>query len=114
MIAFCKEFGLNSGKAANNINVGLGEIVTHVLNDEQVDIRGIYMTGGDTMVNALRVLGAKGIELIDYVIPQENLGRIIGGKYDGLVVGKGGLTGADDTAISIVKRIFKESSTSNH
>ncbi len=67
------------------------------------------------MVNVLRVLEAKGIELIDYVIPQEDLGRIIGGKYDGLVVvGKGGLTGADDTAISIVKRIFKESSTSNH
>jgi len=109
-----EEFGLQPGEAANNINIGLGEVVSQVLANELDDIRGIYMTGGDTMVHVLQVLGAKGIELIDYVIPQADLGRIIGGKYDGLVVvGKGGLTGADDTAISIVKRIFKESSKSN-
>ncbi|MEH7416644.1 four-carbon acid sugar kinase family protein [Neobacillus drentensis] len=106
-----EEFNLQPGQAANNINNGLGEIVAEVLNSDLQDVRGIYMTGGDTMVNVLNVLGAKGIELIDYVIPQADLGRIIGGKYDGLVVvGKGGLTGAEDTAISIVKRICKESS----
>ncbi|MEH6957096.1 four-carbon acid sugar kinase family protein [Neobacillus drentensis] len=104
-----QEFGLQPGHAANNINRGLGEIVAQVLSYELDDIKGIYMTGGDTMVNVLHVLGAKGIELLDYVIPQADLGRIIGGKYDGLVVvGKGGLTGAEDTAISIVKRICKE------
>jgi D-threonate/D-erythronate kinase len=65
------------------------------------------------MVNVLNVLSAKGIELLDYVIPQADLGRIIGGTYDGLVVvGKGGLTGADDTAISIVKRICREAAKS--
>jgi D-threonate/D-erythronate kinase len=108
-----QEFGLQPGQAANNINRGLGEIVAQVLSHELDDVKGIYMTGGDTMVNVLNVLGAKGIELLDYVIPQADLGRIIGGKYDGLVVvGKGGLTGADDTAISIVKRICKEASIS--
>lgn len=66
--------------------------------------------GGDTMVHVLKALGAKGIELVDYVIPQADLGRIIGGGQDGLVVvGKGGLTGKDDTAELIVKRIFAES-----
>jgi uncharacterized protein YgbK (DUF1537 family) len=105
-----EELGLKPGEAANNINKGLGEIVAEVLSRDLKDIRGIYMTGGDTMVNVLKVLGAKGIELIDYVIPQADLGRIIGGKFDGLVVvGKGGLTGSEDTAITIVKRIFKES-----
>lgn len=34
--------------------------------------------GGDTMVHVLKALGAKGIELVDYVIPQADLGRIIG------------------------------------
>jgi uncharacterized protein YgbK (DUF1537 family) len=109
-----KELGLNPGEAANNINEGLGEIVADVLSREIDDIKGIYLTGGDTMVNVLNILGAKGIELIDYVIPQADLGRIIGGRFDGLVVvGKGGLTGAEDTAINIVKRIFKESPNSN-
>lgn len=103
------ELGLQPGEAADNINSGLGEMVHQILQRKSVDIRGIYMTGGDTMVNILRALGAQGIELIDYVIPQADLGKIVGGKYDGLViVGKGGLTGTNDTAISIVKRIFKE------
>ncbi|WP_160724863.1 four-carbon acid sugar kinase family protein [Bacillus sp. USDA818B3_A] len=106
-----KELGLQPGQAANNINRGLGEIVAGVLSHGLEDVKGIYMTGGDTMVNVLNVLGAKGIELLDYVIPQADLGRIIGGKYDGLVVvGKGGLTGANGTAIDIVKRICKEAS----
>ncbi|HZG71192.1 MAG TPA: four-carbon acid sugar kinase family protein [Chondromyces sp.] len=108
-----EELGLDPGEAANNINRGLGEIVAQVLNQEFHHVKGIYMTGGDTMVNVLNILDAKGIELIDYVIPQADLGRIIGGKYDGLVVvGKGGLTGTEETAISIVKRIFKEASES--
>jgi len=110
-----KEFNLHPGEASNNINIGLGQIVQNVLNKEPVDIRGIYMTGGDTMVNILKVLGAKGIELLDYVIPQADLGKIIGGRYDGLVVvGKGGLTGTENTAVSIVKRIFKESEKTYH
>jgi len=105
-----KELGLFQGDAANNINRGLGEIVNEILNNETFDIKGIYMTGGDTMVSVLQELGAKGIELLDYVIPQADLGRIIGGRYDGLtIVGKGGLTGTADTAISIVERIFQES-----
>ncbi|WP_068674990.1 four-carbon acid sugar kinase family protein [Oceanobacillus sp. Castelsardo] len=105
-----KELGLLQGDAANNINRGLGEIVNEILNNETFDIKGIYMTGGDTMAHILRALGAKGIELVDYVIPQADLGRIIGGKYDGLtIVGKGGLTGTTDTAVSIVERIFQES-----
>ncbi|MCM3567343.1 four-carbon acid sugar kinase family protein [Neobacillus mesonae] len=107
-----KELGLAPGEAAGNINKGLGGIVAQVLSEELDYIKGIYMTGGDTMVNVLQVLGAKGIELVDYVIPQADLGRIIGGKFDGLVVvGKGGLTGSNDTAVSIVKRIFEESAS---
>ena len=105
-----QEFDLPAGQAANNINIGLGKIVKTALDRDRSDIKGIYMTGGDTMVNVLRQLGAKGIEMIDYVIPQTDLGRIIGGDYDGLVcVGKGGLTGHDDIVDIIVNRIYKES-----
>ena len=67
------------------------------------------MTGGDTMVNVLKELGATGIEMIDYVIPQTDMVRIIGGDYAGLIcVGKGGLTGPEDIISIIVDRIYQE------
>ncbi|WP_256853162.1 four-carbon acid sugar kinase family protein [Pantoea sp. Fr+CA_20] len=106
-----QRFGLSHGQAAQNINHGLGSIVREVLNQAPETIKGIYMTGGDTMVNVLKELGATGIEMIDYVIPQTDMVRIIGGDYAGLTcVGKGGLTGPENIISTIVERIYKEAS----
>ena len=70
---------------------------------------GFYLTGGDVMINSCLTLGAKGITLVDYVIPQIDQGRISGGPYDGVpIVCKGGLTGSTDTAILSVNRLFDE------
>ena len=104
-----QRFGLAHGQAAKNINQGLGNIVREVLSCASGEIKGLYMTGGDTMVNVLKELGATGIEMIDYVIPQTDMVRIIGGDYAGLIcIGKGGLTGPDDIISTIVERIYKE------
>ncbi|HHB6881237.1 type III effector Hop protein [Klebsiella pneumoniae] len=104
-----QRFGLAHGEAAQNINHGLGSIVREVLNCASGEIKGLYMTGGDTMVNVLKELGATGIEMIDYVIPQTDMVRIIGGDYAGLIcVGKGGLTGPEDIISIIVDRIYQE------
>lgn len=78
-----QRFGLAHGQAAKNINQGLGNIVREVLSCASGEIKGLYMTGGDTMVNVLKELGATGIEMIDYVIPQTDMVRIIGGDYAG-------------------------------
>lgn len=98
------------GMSANRINAGLGRIISQVL--EKVGrekIAGLYTTGGDTMVNVCYQLGVECIEVMDYVIPQTDVGRLVG-SYDGLpVVGKGGLTGNDNTACEIVSRLFRES-----
>lgn len=98
------------GMSANRINAGLGRIISQVL--EKVGrekIAGLYTTGGDTMVNVCYQLGVECIEVMDYVIPQTDVGRLVG-SYDGLpVVGKGGLTGNDNTACEIVSRLFGES-----
>jgi uncharacterized protein YgbK (DUF1537 family) len=105
-----RRHGLQSGEAAGNINSGLGKIVSKVLDHAADKIAGLYTTGGDIMVNVCSSLGVSGIELIDYVIPQADLGRLIGSKYDSLpIVGKGGLTGNDHTAVDCVNRLFKES-----
>ena len=98
------------GMSANRINAGLGSIISQVLEKTgREKIAGLYTTGGDTMVNVCYQLGVECLEVIDYVIPQTDVGRLVG-SYDGLpVVGKGGLTGNDNTACDIVDRLFGES-----
>lgn len=98
------------GMSANRINAGLGMIVSQILElCGREKIAGLYTTGGDTMVNVCYQLGVECIEVMDYVIPQTDIGRLVG-SYDGLpIVGKGGLTGNEHTACDIVDRLFRES-----
>ena len=104
-----KKRGYASGMSANRINAGLGTIITKRMERIGRDrVAGLYTTGGDTMVNVCYQLGVECIQVMDYVIPQADVGRLVG-SYDGLpVVGKGGLTGNDHTACDIVDRLFKE------
>lgn len=97
------------GMSANRINAGLGSIIADVLDAVgREKIAGLYTTGGDTMVNVCYQLGVECLEVMDYVIPQTDVGRLVG-SYDGLpVIGKGGLTGNDNTAREIVDRLFGE------
>lgn len=99
------------GMSANRINAGLGMIISKVLEKVGKEkVAGLYTTGGDTMVNVCYQLGVECIEVMDYVIPQTDIGRLVGSDYSGLpVVGKGGLTGNDNTACDIVSRLFRES-----
>ncbi|WP_017349124.1 four-carbon acid sugar kinase family protein [Pantoea sp. A4] len=104
-----EKFSLNPGQAAENINHGLASIVQQLLALTGDEIKGLYLTGGDTMVHVVKALGASGIEMIDYVIPQTDMVKIIGGRYDGLIcVGKGGLTGPEDIVSTIISRIYRE------
>lgn len=102
--------GYAGGMSANRINAGLGTIISQLLEIVGKEkIAGLYTTGGDTMVNVCYQLGVECIEVLDYVIPQTDIGRLIGSPYSGLpVVGKGGLTGNDNTACDIVTRLFNE------
>ena len=95
--------------SADRINAGLGTIISQLLElCGREKIAGLYTTGGDTMVNVCYQLGVECIEVMDYVIPQTDIGRLVG-SYDGLpIVGKGGLTGNDRTACDIVDRLFRE------
>ena len=97
------------GMSADRINAGLGTIISQLLElCGRKKVAGLYTTGGDTMVNVCYQLGVECIEVMDYVIPQTDIGRLVG-SYDGLpIVGKGGLTGNDRTACDIVDRLFRE------
>lgn len=106
-----KKHGYEKGACADRINSSLGYIIWLILEKiGKEKIAGLYMTGGDTMVSVCRQLGVECIEVIDYVIPQADVGRLVSKKYNNMpVVGKGGLTGNDNTAIDIVNRLFEES-----
>ena len=103
--------GYEHGSCAERINSSLGYIIWSSLDKLGRDkFAGLYMTGGDTMVSVCRQLGVECIELIDYVIPQADVGKLVGSKYNKMpVIGKGGLTGSENTAVDIENRLFKES-----
>lgn len=106
-----RKYGYEQGTAANQINAGLGMIISRIMARVSRDkIAGIYATGGDTMVNVCAMLGVECLEVLDYVIPQTDIGRLIG-EYGGMpIVGKGGLTGTNSSAIEIVDRLMLEAS----
>lgn len=99
----------SDGTSAERINAGLGLIISRILGVAGKEkVAGLYTTGGDTMVSVCYQLGVKCIEVLDFVIAQTDVGRLVG-NYDGLpIVGKGGLTGTEHTAVDVVNRLFKE------
>lgn len=101
--------GLEPGGASALIPGRLGDLGRQVVETIGESLAGVYLTGGDIMVNTMKALGASGIRLVDYVVPQADQGVIVGGPSAGLsVVCKGGLTGTEQTAIQCVNRIFDE------
>lgn len=102
-----QRLGLSNGEAAQAINRGLGQIIRQLLDAGTSRIAGLYMTGGDTMIGVLQQLDAQGIEMVDYIIPQTDLVKIIGGDWAGMTcVGKGGLTGPPDILPTIFDTIY--------
>lgn len=102
--------GLTGPEPAKRLTVRFGALARRVLDViGKRDCAGLYLTGGDVMVAGCEAFGAKGITLVDYVIPQVDQGIITGGPYEGLpVVCKGGLTGTEVTAVQSVNRILDE------
>ncbi|MGJ9429218.1 four-carbon acid sugar kinase family protein [Actinotignum sp. GS-2025b] len=104
---------LPAGQGSRNLAQHLGEVARDVMDMLGDQLAGMYATGGDTLVNTCRAIEASGIALEDYVIPQSDQGRIVGGPFNGLpMVGKGGLTGTEHTALRIVNRLFDERTVS--
>lgn len=103
------EAGMQPGHGASLVSQRLGALgrkVADLLGDR---LAGVYLTGGDVMVNTCFALGASGIKLVDYVIPQIDQGVLVGGPSAGVpVVCKGGMTGNEVTAVQAINRIFDE------
>ncbi|MFT4217623.1 MAG: four-carbon acid sugar kinase family protein [Micropruina sp.] len=109
MAAMERRAGLQPGAGPGQIPRRFGALARRVVETLGDGVAGLYLTGGDIMVNTCAALDANGIGLVDYVIPQADQGVLVGGPWAGLpVICKGGLTGNEQTAIQCVNRIFDE------
>lgn len=109
MAAMERRAGLQPGEGPGQIPGRFGALARRVVETIGDGLAGLYLTGGDIMVNTCAALDANGIGLVDYVIPQADQGVLVGGPWAGLsVICKGGLTGSTETAIQCVNRIFDE------
>ena len=102
--------GYDSGTCSRLINEGLAEITGRVMElARREQVAGLLLTGGDTMESVCRRLHVSYIEAIDHIVPQVDVGRIVG-NYTGLpVVVKGGFCGGREIGMAVVSRLLSES-----
>jgi len=80
------------------LNNFIGLVTLKILESQKDMIKGLYVSGGETLKAVTKYLGAAGINIEDEVYPLTVYGTIVGGKFEGLpLVTKGGLIGTEDT-----------------
>ena len=106
-----KQIGVEQGCCAedvsNRINNHLAKILTSII-ERYPWISGIFCSGGDTALGFMSSVDAKGINLLEEVMPLSVFGKIVGGKCNGMpIITKGGMIGDKDAYIKI-KEFFEE------
>lgn len=106
LFKIAKEKNLLVDNVSKIINLSLAKIAKYVL--ENTKIKGIFSSGGDTTLSFLLDNDAKGIELIDEVMPLCVYGKVVEGRFNGLpIITKGGMIGNQD-AYLLISEYFEE------
>jgi uncharacterized protein YgbK (DUF1537 family) len=106
LFKIAKEKNMEVDDVSKIINLSLAKIAKYVL--ENAHIKGIFSSGGDTTLSFLMNNDAKGIELVDEVMPLCVFGKVVEGKFDGLpIITKGGMIGNED-AYLLISEYFEE------
>jgi uncharacterized protein YgbK (DUF1537 family) len=104
-VAAGKICGLSSSEVSEQTAVALGDVVAQ-LTDYQ--LAGMVLTGGDTAIHVCRSLGAEAIEVLEEVAVGIPLGRLVGGRCNGLqVVTKAGAFGREDAFVLSIRAMRK-------
>lgn len=104
-VAAGKCCGLSNIEVSEQTAVALGDIVAQ-LADYQ--LAGMILTGGDTAIHVCRSLEAEAIEVLEEVAVGIPLGRLVGGRCNGLqVVTKAGAFGQEDAFILSIQAMRK-------
>lgn len=90
------EYGKQKNIAGENLSEltkeTMGKLVRNVL--ERANVKGLFLTGGDTAISVINHLGAKGSRIDSEVLTGFVLSRLHGGAYDGLpIITKAGAFG---------------------
>lgn len=91
-------------RAADAVAHGVGRVVDELL--QRMAAGALVIVGGDGALAILRALDASSVRIMRSVLEGVPIGRIMGGRADGLVtVTKSGGFGAQETLIDIVRRL---------
>ena len=91
----------------------LGHIALAALKKSKVDIGdlAVIVTGGDTAMSLINLLGVEGIEIEDEILEGIVMSHLIGGEWEGLtVITKAGAFGREDALVKIMDLLEMESS----
>jgi uncharacterized protein YgbK (DUF1537 family) len=105
--ALAGSMGLASGRAAEEVALGLGRICRELALPRV--FCGLALTGGDTAVSCCAALGATALTVFSEVAPGIPIGELRGGEASGLpVVTKAGAFGAEDALALAVDALKKQ------
>lgn len=76
--------GVNKQEIADIVKNTLGKITKKILAD--LEVGGLFLTGGDTAISIMHNLNAQGVEILHEVSPGVIVSRLLNGLYKGLVV----------------------------
>lgn len=69
------------------------------------DVSRCYLSGGDIARGFLEQTGAKGVDLVCELLPLAVCGRLVGGRFDGLLLlTKGGMIGGPDAIFQMLEK----------
>ena len=100
-----KIYGLSGKEVSERTACAFAEVVRNVFTD---GLAGLVLTGGDIAAHVCRGIKAEGIEVIEEISMGVPLGRLIGGKCDGLnVVTKAGAFGKQNLFLQVLDVLHK-------
>jgi 2-keto-3-deoxygluconate permease len=97
-----KEFGLDKFAVSEVIADFLGEISKYII--QEIKIKGILFTGGDTAIKAAESLNISGTIIKDEILPGIPYGHFVDERYKNIiVVSKAGGFGKEDAIFEVLK-----------
>jgi len=103
-LRFGAELGMDESETGKTILSLLGRICKKVL--EEQGINGLMLVGGDTAIEVIKSLDARGIRIEGEVLPGIPLAKLVGGRFEGLpIVTKAGGFGSEDALIISMKKL---------
>jgi D-threonate/D-erythronate kinase len=101
---YANKNNLNKFAVADQIAERLGAITQIVFNKGAKHLKGVYITGGDTLIKISNHLNASGMKILEEVLPAIPLGNFIHKKYNNIrIVTKAGGFGNEESLFKILK-----------